>query len=179
MQAVCSTSSVPCCITSIFGFWQILIHFQQSSWSFISSSLARSFPSSCTWSFSRPTAYLQTALKNRAVLEPQHHIHVNQKSCSFKFLSLVPIFLSMIFPHVLNLAGKERTLTTYPWQNGIWYREILSWSSIWRNSLTQVYSSWILALLQERNHVLCFFQILILNGDSSFLFLALASYCKC
>lgn len=47
-------------------FWLLtdLVHFQQFSWSFISSSLARSSPHSCTWSFSRSTAYLQATLKN-------------------------------------------------------------------------------------------------------------------
>lgn len=175
LQAACPTSSVPCCITSIFGFCQILIHFYQSSHSFISSSPWKIFSIQLHLEFSRPIAYLQIAPKNCAPLEPQHHVHVNQKTVLFlASLSLVPIYLKTVFPDVLNLARGERPLTTYPWQNDIRYGEILSWSSIWRNNLTQVHSSWILTLLQERNHVLCFFRSLILNGDPSSLFLALA-----
>jgi len=116
LQAACPKSSVTCCIRSIFGFCQILIHFQQYSCSFVSSSLARSFPSSCTWSFSRPIAYLETAQKNYAPLEPQHHVCVDQKIVPF-FLasfSLVPISLKTVFPGVLNLAARERSLTSYP-----------------------------------------------------------------
>lgn len=152
-----------------------------SSCSFISSSLARSSPYSCTWSFSRPFSdeFANCSEKLCSSRTTASCSIASKDSSSFKFFPLVLISLNMVFPHVLSLSGKERTLTTYPWQNDIWYRGILSWSSFWRNSLTQVYSSWIHTLLQERIHVLCFFQILILNGDSYFLFLVLACYSKC
>lgn len=115
LQTACPTSTVPCSVRSIFGFCQILNHFQQSSCSFISNGLARSSPSGCTRSFSRPMAYLQTALKNCAPLEPQHHVHMNQETVPFlASFSLVCSSLKTAFPDVLSLAGRDWSLTTYP-----------------------------------------------------------------
>lgn len=96
-----------------------------------------------------------TVPKTCAPLEPQHHVHMNQKTASLFLasfslvrislvfslsivilLSFLPCFFnsSSVFPDVLSLAGRKRYLTTYPWQKDIWYGEILSRSSVWRNN---------------------------------------------
>lgn len=76
-----------------------------------------------------------TVPKTCAPLEPQHHVHMNQKTVSLFLasfslvhislvfslsivilLSFLPCFFnsSSVFPDVLSLAGRKRYLTTYP-----------------------------------------------------------------
>lgn len=130
LQAACPTSSVPCCIRSVFGFCQILIHVQQSSDSFISSSLARSSPSSCTWSFSRPVAYLQTAPKKTVLLKPRHHVCVTQKTD--------PFFLAAFFSCSYFFKDSLSICSQSGWEREIFdHLSLRKWYSIWGNTVLE------------------------------------------